>query len=102
MRVLKRSQDNNKLNDVEYWNVWKRVRCPVLVLRGANSPALDLSTAERMREEGPRACIVTIPDCGHAPSLMSEAQITLVDTWLKTMEIDEKSVKALGASVVTN
>lgn len=103
VRVPKWMQDNNKqFDDIEYWDVWKRVRCPVLVLRGSNSRALETETAERMHKEGPRACIVTIPDCGHAPSLMNDAQITLIDTWLKTMEIDQNSVKALGASVLTN
>ena len=99
MRFPKWMQDNNQLKVLKWWDVWKRVRCPVLVLRGENSGALEMETAERMRKEGPRACVVTIPGCGHAPSLMSDAQITLVDTWLKTMEIDRKSVEALGASL---
>ena len=31
---------------------------------------------------GPRAEIVEVPGCGHAPALMDEGQIALVRDWL--------------------
>ena len=41
---------------------------PVLVLRGADSDLLRPEVAEAMRNRGPRAVVVTIPGCGHAPA----------------------------------
>lgn len=103
MSYSKWMRDNNiPFEDVTLWDVWANVRCPVLVLHGANSPVLLEETVMRMHQEGPRANVVTIPDCGHAPSLMSDAQITLIDTWLKTTEIDQNVVAALGAAARTD
>jgi pimeloyl-ACP methyl ester carboxylesterase len=39
-------------------------------------------TAEEMTERGPRAEVVEIPGCGHAPGLMDPQQIGLVRDWL--------------------
>ena len=62
-------------DDISFWPVWDRVRCPVLVLRGAASPLLTAATAEEMTRRGPRARLVTIPDAGHAPALLAETEI---------------------------
>ncbi len=35
-----------------------------------------------MATRGPRAEVVEIPGCGHAPALMDEHQIALVRDWL--------------------
>ncbi len=68
--------------DVNLWPLWGMVRCPVLVLRGVDSDLLLPETARMMAETGPRAHVVEIPGCGHAPSLMTEAQIAIVAEWL--------------------
>ncbi len=68
--------------DVELWEVWERVRCPVLVLRGAESDLLLAGTVERMRASGPGCAAVEIEGCGHAPSLMPADQIAVVRDWL--------------------
>jgi len=73
--------------DQALWPIWESVRCPVLVLRGENSPALPAAVAQRMAETGPRATVVQIPGCGHAPALMSPAQIAIVETWLDTGQV---------------
>ncbi|WP_207458831.1 alpha/beta hydrolase [Azospirillum sp. SYSU D00513] len=69
--------------DVDLWPVWERVRCPVLVLRGANSDLLSRETAEEMTRRGPAARLVEIPHTGHAPALMSKEQIQLVRDFLR-------------------
>ena len=62
------------------------MRCPVLVLRGAESDLLSAETAERMAERGPGASglvqVVEIPNTGHAPSLMTDDQIAIVRNFL--------------------
>jgi pimeloyl-ACP methyl ester carboxylesterase len=68
--------------DVELWPAYDAIRCPTLVLRGANSDLLNVETAQRMSERGPKARVVEIPGVGHAPMLMDAAQIATVRDFL--------------------
>jgi len=68
--------------DFELWPVWDAIRCPTLVLRGAQSDLLLRETAEQMKERGPKAKVVEIPGVGHAPTLMHEDQIRIVRDFL--------------------
>jgi pimeloyl-ACP methyl ester carboxylesterase len=68
--------------DVELWPIYDAVRCPTLVLRGAQSDLLTAETARRMTERGPRARVAEIAAVGHAPVLMDEAQIGVVRDFL--------------------
>jgi pimeloyl-ACP methyl ester carboxylesterase len=51
----------------------------VLCLRGEDSDLLLRETAEQMRKRGPRAVVVEIAGCGHAPALNTPEQIALVE-----------------------
>ena len=51
-------------------------------LRGADSDLLLADTAEQMRDRGPRALVVTIAGCGHAPALNVPEQLDLVQRFL--------------------
>lgn len=68
--------------DVDLWSVYDSVRCPVLVVRGAQSDVLTASTAAEMAGRGPTAEVVTLAGIGHAPALMAEDQIALVRDFL--------------------
>lgn len=68
--------------DVDLWALWDAVRCPVLVLRGAESDVLLRETAEEMARRGPRARLVEFPGVGHAPALLAPEQIGAVRDWL--------------------
>lgn len=70
------------IQDVDLWPLWDRVRCPVLVLRGAASDLLLGETAAEMSRRHPRTTVVEIPECGHAPALMDPAQIAVIQNWL--------------------
>ena len=72
------------LQDMDLWRVWDAVRCPVLVLRGAESDLLTPEVAAEMTRRGPRAELVTVPGVGHAPALMDNEQIAVVRDWLMT------------------
>ena len=65
--------------DYDQWEAWDALPIPVLVLRGADSDLLLPDVAEAMRNRGPRAVVVTIPGCGHAPALNTPAQFALVE-----------------------
>ena len=66
-------------NDYDQWAAWDALTIPVLVLRGADSDLLLPDVAEAMRNRGPRAVVVTIAGCGHAPALNTPAQFALVE-----------------------
>jgi pimeloyl-ACP methyl ester carboxylesterase len=68
--------------DLELWNLWDAIRCPTLVLHGAQSDLLARDTCDAMAQRGPRAKIVEIPGVGHAPTLMHEDQIRIVREFL--------------------
>lgn len=68
--------------DVDLWPVYDAVRCPVLVIRGADSDVLTAETAAEMTVRGPRAEGVTLSGIGHAPALMADDQIALVRDFL--------------------
>ncbi|BDI03284.1 alpha/beta fold hydrolase [Sphaerotilus microaerophilus] len=69
-------------DDYELWDEWDTLDLPVLCLRGETSDLLLLDTAEAMRERGPRAVVVEIPGCGHAPALNTPEQFALVERFL--------------------
>lgn len=66
-------------NDYLQWDAWDSLALPVLCLRGETSDLLLPETAEAMRQRGPRAVVVTIPGCGHAPALNTPEQYALVE-----------------------
>lgn len=70
------------LDDIDLWPIWERVRCPVLVLRGADSDLLRREDALAMTRRGPGAELVEFDGVGHAPALMDEGQIVAVRDWL--------------------
>jgi pimeloyl-ACP methyl ester carboxylesterase len=77
------------LLDVILWQVWDKIDCPVLVLRGEESDLLARSTVETMLKRGPaamngRVTAFEFPDCGHAPALMDETQIAVISNYLLT------------------
>lgn len=68
--------------DINLWPVWDAIRCPVLVLRGAESDVLTREDAKAMQSRGPQTELVEFPGIGHAPALMADDQIRIVRDWL--------------------
>ncbi|HEX2527781.1 MAG TPA: alpha/beta hydrolase [Geminicoccus sp.] len=68
--------------DIDLWPRYDAIACPTLLLRGAESALLPTSVAQEMTHRGPRAELVTLLDCGHAPSLGERDQIEVVADWL--------------------
>ncbi len=68
--------------DYDQWEAWDAVDVPTLCLRGENSDLLLPEVAEEMRSRGPRAVVVTLPGCGHAPALNVPDQFALVERFL--------------------
>ena len=70
------------LEDVDMWPVWDKIRCPTLVLRGADSDLLTREAAEEMTRRGPKAKLAQFAGIGHAPALLGEDQISVVRDFL--------------------
>ena len=66
-------------DDYTQWDAWDGLKLPVLCLRGESSDLLLPDVADAMRARGPRAVVVRVPDCGHAPALNTPAQFALVE-----------------------
>jgi pimeloyl-ACP methyl ester carboxylesterase len=73
---------SGELNDIDLSAYWDAVRCPTLLLRGADSDILLRATAEAMTQRGLRATLVEFQAVGHAPMLMSDEQVTAVRDFL--------------------
>ena len=65
--------------DYDQWGAWDSLDIPVLVLRGADSDLLEPAVAQAMTERGPRATLVTVPGCGHAPALNTAQHFAWVE-----------------------
>ncbi len=68
--------------DVDIWHIYDAIRCPTLVVRGAQSDLLDPATLAAMAARGPRAATVEIAAVGHAPMFMDASQIEIVRQFL--------------------
>jgi len=69
-------------DDYTLWDAWDSLDLPVMCLRGESSDLLLRETAEAMRNRGPRAVVVEIDGCGHAPALNTPPQFALVERFL--------------------
>lgn len=66
------------------WPLWDAIRCPTLVLRGAQSDLLSAATAHAMSERGPRPRVVEFAGVGHAPMLLARDQVDVVVGFLRS------------------
>ena len=68
--------------DIDLWPVYDLIKCPTLVMRGAESDLLRRETWQQMGERGPRAKLAEIQGVGHAPMFMTDEQISLARDFL--------------------
>ena len=71
--------------DIDLWPIYELIKCPTLVLRGAESDLLKHETWQEMGERGPRAKLAEIQGVGHAPMFMTDEQISLARDFLLTV-----------------
>ncbi|MET3131952.1 pimeloyl-ACP methyl ester carboxylesterase [Oxalobacteraceae bacterium GrIS 1.11] len=64
------------------WAAYDAVRCPTLLVRGAESDLLSRATAQMMQGRGPQARLVEIAGVGHAPTFVHADQIAIVQQFL--------------------
>ncbi len=71
-----------KAGEVMLWALYDSLRCPTLLLRGADSDLLTPATARSMTERGPKAELREFAGVGHAPMLTAPDQIEAVREFL--------------------
>ncbi len=61
------------------WRAFEGLRCPVLLVRGAQSDLLHPSTLADMLARNPNASAVEVPAVGHAPTFLQDSQIDIAE-----------------------
>lgn len=74
--------ESARAGEAMLWASYDALRCPTLLLRGANSDLLSRETAQTMTQRGPKARLVEFEGVGHAPTLIAEQQIAAVREFL--------------------
>ena len=65
------------------WAAYDAIRCPTLVLRGAQSDVLAPATAAAMASRGPKARVHEFAGVGHAPTIVDPLQVAVVREFLQ-------------------
>ena len=71
-----------KADEAALWAAYDAIRCPTLLVRGAQSDLLSHETALQMLTRGPKPQLVEIPDTGHAPTFINADQIAIARKFL--------------------
>jgi pimeloyl-ACP methyl ester carboxylesterase len=72
------------------WEAYRRVKCPVLLVRGSTSDILSRQTVERMKRESPHVSTVEVANVGHAPSLAEPEAESALLAFLASEAVHEK------------
>ena len=80
-KVVFGMENDGKVEDFNLWPLWRQVDLPLLILRGAQSNVLSAETLEQMLA-GKNAQAVTFEGVGHAPALMCDDQISVIEKFL--------------------
>ena len=70
------------MQDIKLWPFWQTVKCPVFVIRGAESDLLLRETVTQMQSGRNNVQALEVPETGHAPALMDSVQIAAVREFL--------------------
>ena len=82
-RVGDAFRDSISYFNVDMWEIWDKINCPVLVLRGKESSFLSEETAEKMLTCGPETTVVEFDHTGHTPTLRNDEQVQVINEWLE-------------------
>lgn len=74
--------ESAQTDEAALWAAYDAIRCPTLLVRGAQSDLLSPATAKIMTQRGPQAQLVEIPDVGHAPTFLHDDQIAIARKFL--------------------
>ncbi len=70
------------LFDIDLWQIWRNVTCPVLVIHGGRSDLLLPDVITKMQSIHPNMEVLEVPEAGHAPALRNAVQHEKIYQWL--------------------
>jgi pimeloyl-ACP methyl ester carboxylesterase len=76
------TDESTRQAEASLWHAYDAVRCPTLLVRGAQSDLLSQATALEMTQRGPKAQLIELDGIGHAPTFLQPDQIALVREFL--------------------
>ncbi len=83
-KALRSGTPRPSIDTEQQWANWRAIKCPVLLLRGANSDVLSQEVADRMVRENANARLVTIAGSGHPIPLDKPVEFeAAVRQWLR-------------------
>lgn len=65
-----------------FWDHWERIKCPILVIQGAQSDILTDDIIQAMKGRGPAFDHIVLDNVGHAPLFFEESRKRLIQEWL--------------------
>lgn len=74
--------ESSQHGEAMLWAAYDAIRCPTLLVRGAQSDLLSHETATIMTRRGPCATLVEIEGVGHAPTFVQPDQIAIARRFL--------------------
>lgn len=86
--ILSTLSADAEIQDIDLWALWGAVQgIPVQLLRGEQSDILRQETALQMQKRHPNLSYHEIEGVGHAPSLMPDDQIAMIENWLNLTDL---------------
>lgn len=80
--VQSATPETMKVDEAVLWGAYDAIKCPALLVRGAQSDLLTLQTAQAMTQRGPEARLVEFAGVGHAPTFIHADQIAVAKDFL--------------------
>ncbi|KTD36155.1 hydrolase/acyltransferase [Legionella nautarum] len=77
------------LFDIDLWDFWQKITCPVLVIRGSRSTLLLPEHIKKMKRMHPEVEVFEVEDAGHAPALLELDQHKKIRSWLNGKKISD-------------
>lgn len=67
---------------VDLWKYWDAIRVPILIIRGQQSDLLPETVLADMLRRNSNATAHAVEGCGHAPALIAQGQIEVIEAFL--------------------
>ena len=78
------------------WHLYDQITAQTLLVRGQQSDLLSFDTAQAMTQRGPKASLIELAGVGHAPTFVSDAQVSIAVNFL--LETDKRANLAKQAA----
>ncbi len=83
--LIRESLKSSSAATPDLWPLWRALgRLPILVIRGAHSDILSVTTLARMQREKPGLEVLTVANRGHAPLLDEPGCVAAIERFLAT------------------